>query len=211
MSISPPSVEGHNLLGFSLALNSNYSDAADEFQAAKSFDRHNQFAEEMLKHVMTEIAKQPIFPFSDDSDDSDAEDYEIETETKVPKNPIIHSEAVPIPSACSNINLLTPANDEIMSSTPNLGGGAVGPVRPRRPDTRLIGAAKRFPKMQLDSTLEMSLEESTDTLPYTGLDQTADQSDIPDSELREDKSNTEGSGTKSQDDMSIDSTEDDEV
>lgn len=211
MSISPPSVEGHNLLGFSLALNSNYSDAADEFQAAKSFDRHNQFAEEMLKHVMSEIAKQPIFPFSDDSDDSDAEDYEIETETKVPKNPIIHSEAVPIPSACSNINLLTPTNDEIMSSTPNLGGGAVGPVRPRRPDTRLIGAAKRFPKMQLDSTLEMSLEESTDTLPYTGLDQIADQSDIPDSELREDKSNTEGSGTKSQDDMSIDSTEDDEV
>ena len=39
---------------------------------------------------------------------------------------------------------------------------------------------QRFPKMQLDSTLEMSLEESTDTLPYTGLDQTADQSDIPD-------------------------------
>ena len=58
MSISPPSVEGHNLLGFALALNSNYSDAADEFQAAKSFDRHNQFAEEMLKHVMTEIAKE---------------------------------------------------------------------------------------------------------------------------------------------------------
>ena len=58
MSISAPSVEGHNLLGFALALNSNYSDAADEFQAAKSFDRHNQFAEEMLKHVMTEIAKE---------------------------------------------------------------------------------------------------------------------------------------------------------
>ena len=34
--------------------------------------------------------------------------------------------------------------------------------------------------MQLDSTLEMSLEESTDTLPHTGLDQTADQSDLPD-------------------------------
>ena len=40
------------------------------------------------------------------------------------------------------MNNLTPANDEIMSSTPNLGGGAVGPVRPRRPDTRLIGVAK---------------------------------------------------------------------
>ena len=34
--------------------------------------------------------------------------------------------------------------------------------------------------MQLDSTLEMSLEESTDTLPHVGLDQTADQSDLPD-------------------------------
>ena len=34
--------------------------------------------------------------------------------------------------------------------------------------------------MQLDSTLEMSLEESTDTLPHTGLDQTADQSDLLD-------------------------------
>lgn len=41
------------------------------------------------------------------------------------------------------MNHLTPANDEIMSSTPNLGGGgAVGPVRPRRPDTRLVGAVK---------------------------------------------------------------------
>ena len=101
--------------------------------------------------------------------------------------------------------------------------------------------------MQLDSTLEMSLEESTDTLPHVGLDQTADQSDLPDrngfiwyvrycwyeitlgprlcwygipwplsspnSESTEDKSNTEGltEETKSQDDMSIDSTEDDEV
>ena len=64
MSISPPSVEGHNLLGFALALNSNYSDAADEFQAAKSFDRHNQFAEEMLKHVMTEIAKECFRPYT---------------------------------------------------------------------------------------------------------------------------------------------------
>ena len=34
--------------------------------------------------------------------------------------------------------------------------------------------------MQLDSTLEMSLEKSTDTLPHTGFDQTADQSDLPD-------------------------------
>ena len=34
--------------------------------------------------------------------------------------------------------------------------------------------------MQLDSTLEMSLEESTDTLPHASLDQTADQSDLPD-------------------------------
>ena len=57
MSISPPSVEGHNLLGFAMALNSQYTEAADQFQAAKSFDRHNQFAEEMLKHVMSEIAK----------------------------------------------------------------------------------------------------------------------------------------------------------
>ena len=61
----------------------------------------------------------------------------------MPQHPIIHSESVPIPSACSNMNQLTPANDEIMSSTPNLGGGgAVGPVRPRRPDTRLVGAVK---------------------------------------------------------------------
>ena len=88
--------------------------------------------------------------------------------------------------------------------------------------------------MQLDSTLEMSLEESTDTLPHTGLDQTADQSDLLDrngfkihwyhwtktlsrtifslkSESTEDKSNTDGLESKSQDDMSIDSTEDDEV
>ena len=62
----------------------------------------------------------------------------------MPQIPIIGLQPVPTPSACSNINQ-TPANDEIMSSTPNLGGvggGAVGPVRPRRPDTRLIGAVK---------------------------------------------------------------------
>ena len=63
----------------------------------------------------------------------------------MPQIPIIGSQPVPAPSACSNVNHLNPANDEIMSSTPNLGGvggGAVGPVRPRRPDTRLLGAVK---------------------------------------------------------------------
>lgn len=34
--------------------------------------------------------------------------------------------------------------------------------------------------MQLDSTLEMSLEESTDTLPHVGPAQTANESDLVD-------------------------------
>ena len=51
MSLSPPSAMSHCLLGFAYALSDAFQSAADEFQSALSFDRHNQFALEMLKNV----------------------------------------------------------------------------------------------------------------------------------------------------------------
>ena len=71
MAISPANVNSHCLLGFAYALNGEYHDAADEFQSALSFDRQNQFAVEMLKNVMDEIAKFPVWPFSVSESDSD--------------------------------------------------------------------------------------------------------------------------------------------
>ena len=70
MSISPPSAEGHSLLGFCLALNGDLIEASEQFQYALSFNRHDQFTLEMLKNTMEEITKDvSLLPMSDSDDD----------------------------------------------------------------------------------------------------------------------------------------------
>jgi len=206
MSLSPPSAMSHCLLGFAYALNDAFQSAADEFQSALSFDRHNQFALEMLKNVMDQIAKFPLWPFSGSESESEDEGTRLDAsptsyyclgkdEKETKKQTQTANESLRLSlygqqtetDGSARGKWATPTN--VMSSTPNF---APLPVNNRTRVPSRLGPSSTRNTVRLDfHSLETSLEEESTELPTT-------------SQANPDETTELDETRKSHDDMSID-------